>query len=86
MIIMRVLLDLFDCSAMILVGGIEMSLLRTKMWWWFDIWVLKWSTFLFGMIAGAYLSDFIKQHVWVFAVVAVILAIKPTIKFFEDSE
>jgi hypothetical protein len=32
----------------------------------FDIWELKWSAFLLGMIAGAYLSDFVKQYALVF--------------------
>jgi hypothetical protein len=38
------------------------------------------------MIAGAYLSIFVKQHVWVFASVAVILAIRPAIKYFENND
>jgi ABC-type phosphate transport system permease subunit len=71
---------------MILVGGIEMSLFKTKVWWWLDIWALKWCAFLFGMIAGAYLSEFVKQYAWVFALVAVILAVRPSIKYFGNSE
>jgi hypothetical protein len=59
-----------------------MSLFRTKVWWWGDISLLKWSCLLFGMIAGAFLSDFIKQHVWIFALIAVALAIRPSIKYF----
>ena len=71
---------------MIVVGGVEMGLFKTKVWWWFDIWALKWSAFLFGIITGAYLTDFVKQYVWELALVAVILAIKPTIKYFGKSE
>lgn len=63
-----------------------MNLFKTKIWWWFDIWALKWGAFLFGIIAGAYLSDFVKQYVWVFAVVALILVIRPSIKYFGDNE
>ena len=48
--------------------------------------LLKWSALLFGMIAGAYLSIFVKQHVWVFASVAVILAIRPAIKYFKNND
>ena len=63
-----------------------MNLFRTKVWWWLDVGFLKWSAFLFGMIAGAYLSDFVKQHVWVFALVAVILAIRPAMKYFRGND
>ena len=63
-----------------------MSLFKTKRWWWLDIGLLKWSAIIFGMIAGAYLSDFVKQYVWVFVSVAVILAIRPAIKYFGTSK
>lgn len=63
-----------------------MSIFRTKVWWWLDIGFLKLSALLFGMIAGAYLSDFVTQHVWVFASGAAILAIRPAIKYFEDND
>ena len=63
-----------------------MSFFRTKVWWWLDIGFLKLSALLFGMIAGAYLSEFVKQRSWVFASVAVILAIRPVIKYFEDND
>ena len=38
-----------------------MGLFKTMVWSWKDIWILKWCAFVFGMIAGAYLSEFIKQ-------------------------
>jgi len=63
-----------------------MSLFKTKVWRWLDIGLLKWSALIFGMIAGAYLSDFVKQHVWVFVSVAVILAIRPAVKYFGDGD
>ena len=40
-----------------------MKLLRTKIWKWYDIGLLKWSVLLFGMIVGAYFHDFVMQHV-----------------------
>lgn len=71
---------------MILVGGIDMSIFRTKEWWWLDIWTLKWSAFLFGIAAGAYFHDYVMPYVWVILVVAVVLAIRPSIKYFGNSE
>jgi hypothetical protein len=59
-----------------------MRLLISKVWSWSDIWILKWCAFLFGMIGGAYLSDFVKQYLWVFLVLAIALAIKSGIKYF----
>ena len=63
-----------------------MRVLRTKVWWWLDIWLLKWCAFLFGMIAGAYLSDFVKQYVWIFALMAILLAIRAAISYWGDGE
>lgn len=63
-----------------------MRLFRTKMWWWLDIGLLKWSALLFGVIAGAYFSDVVKHYVWGVLSVAVILAIRPVIKYFEDKK
>jgi hypothetical protein len=61
-----------------------MILLRTKIWRWYDISLLKWGVLLFGMIAGAYFHDFVMQHVWVILIAAVLLVIRPTIAYFKD--
>jgi hypothetical protein len=63
-----------------------MGFLKTMTWSWKDIWILKWCAFVFGMIAGAYLSEFIKQNIWIFALVAVILTVRPAIKYFGKNE
>ena len=63
-----------------------MRLLRTKIWSWADIWMLKWCAFLFGMIGGAYLSDMVKQYVWVLLVLAIAVGIKPAFKYFGNSD
>ena len=63
-----------------------MKLLRTKVWWWLDIGLVKWSSILIGMIAGAYLSDFVRQNVWAFALAALLLAVRPAVKYFGDDE
>ena len=63
-----------------------MRLFRTKVWSWADIWLLKWCAFLFGIIAGAYNSDFVKQYVWIFFIVAILLTIRPATRYFEKSD
>jgi len=62
----------------------HMNLLRTKPWGWQDIWLLKWSVLLFGMIAGAYFHAFVAQHAGVILVAAVLLAIRPALVYFRD--
>jgi hypothetical protein len=61
-----------------------MKLLRTKIWSWWDIGILKLSMLLFGMILGAYFHNFVMQYVWVIIIAAVLLAIRPTITYFKD--
>jgi hypothetical protein len=63
-----------------------MKLFRTKVWWWFDIGLVKWSAILIGMVAGAFLADFVMQYVWVFIFAAIAFAIRPTFKYFDDKE
>ena len=61
-----------------------MKLLRTKIWSWCDIWLLKLSVLLFGMIVGAYFHDFVMQYVWVILIAAVLLAIRPIIAYYKE--
>jgi len=63
-----------------------MELLKTKCWSWVDIWILKWCAFMFGIIAGAYLSDLVKQYLWLFVLAAVLLTIRPAVKYFGKSQ
>ncbi|GFE56800.1 hypothetical protein AOG1_06790 [Geobacter sp. AOG1] len=63
-----------------------MVFLRTMVWSWKDIMLLKWCVFAFGMIVGAYLSEFIKQHVWIFVLAAILLTVRPAIKYFGNNE
>jgi hypothetical protein len=60
------------------------TLLKTKVWSWFDLLLLKWGVFLFGMIAGAFFPDFIMRNVWIILIAAVLLVIKPTLAYFKD--
>jgi len=61
-----------------------MKLLRTKIWNWWDVWLLKWCAFLFGIAAGAYFHECVIQYAWIILIVAVLLAVRPTITYFKD--
>jgi hypothetical protein len=63
-----------------------MKLLKARLWNWTDIAFLKWSALLFGMIVGAYFSDFVKQYAIALLLIAGLLAIRPLIAYFKDSE
>lgn len=60
-----------------------MQLLRTKVWQWWDIGLLKWSVFVFGMVAGACLAEMVRRNVGWFLLAATILAIRPAIAYWK---
>jgi hypothetical protein len=59
-----------------------MEILRTKIWHWYDIGLLKWSVLLFGMIAGAYLADIVLENLFWFFLAAAILAVRPAVVYW----
>jgi hypothetical protein len=61
-----------------------MKLLRTKVWSVVDIGCLKWSCIFTGMIVGAFLPEFTRRYVWLFAIAAILLAIKPGVSYFRN--
>ena len=61
-----------------------MKLFKDKMYSVLDIGLIKWSCILFGMVLGAYLADFVLGYIWLFIVVALLLAIKPIISYFME--
>ena len=63
-------------------AGGAMKLFKTKLWSVVDIGSLKLCCILLGMIAGAYLPDFVKRYVWLLAAAAILAAIKPTLNYF----
>ena len=63
-----------------------MKLLRPKVWSIADIGCLKWSCIFFGMIVGAFLPEFTRRHVWLFALAAILLAIKPVVSYFGNDK
>lgn len=54
-----------------------MGIFKTKVWAPLDIGLLKWSCILFGMIVGAYISSFVKDFLWLFILLTIVLAIRP---------
>lgn len=46
-----------------------------------DVVCLKWSSILFGVIVGAYVSSFVQAYVWVFVLAVVVLGIRPAMLY-----
>ena len=63
-----------------------MKLFKEKMWRPIDIVLLKWSMLLLGMVLGALLSDFVRQNIWVFLAVGLLLLIRPLVVYLRDDQ
>lgn len=61
-----------------------MKLLITKTWKWWDIWLLKWCAFLFGIAAGAYFHAYVMKYSWAIIVCALLLALRPALAYWKD--
>ncbi len=61
-----------------------MKLLRTKIWHWRDIALLKWCVFLFGIAAGAYFHEFVIKNAWFIIIAALLLALRPAVSYWKD--
>lgn len=59
-----------------------MAIYKTKLWTPLDLVLLKWASIIFGMIVGAYLNVFVKQYLWIFILLTIVLAIKPFYSYF----
>lgn len=59
-----------------------MNIFEPRIWTMWEIGSLKWSCIFFGAIVGAYFSEFVMNYVWLFVIGFVLLAIKPTMKYF----
>ena len=64
------------------MGLIRWAEERTRAMSIWDIGVLKIYCVLFGMIVGAYVSTFVKGHVWWFVGVVLVLGIRLGYKWF----
>jgi putative Mn2+ efflux pump MntP len=53
-----------------------LGLFRVKKWPVVDLTIFKWTTALFGIMIGAYFSDFVKQHIVTIAILAALGAIR----------
>lgn len=65
-------------------GVMDMKLLKTKVWNWWDVGLLKWCAFLFGICVGAYFHEYITPYVWIVLVAAILLTIRPAIAYWKD--
>lgn len=63
-----------------LISWVNKKIPKLNVW---DIGCIKWASILFGIIIGAYIADFTKRYIWILIILAVILAIKPIVKFFK---
>lgn len=63
-----------------------MKLLKKKAWRPIDLVLFKWSMILLGMVLGALLSDFVRQNIWVFLAVGLLLLLRPMIVYLSDKE
>jgi ABC-type phosphate transport system permease subunit len=61
-----------------------MKLFRNKIWNWWDVWMLKWCAFIFGIAAGAYLHEYVLPNIWFILAAAILLAIRPAIVYWKD--
>lgn len=61
-----------------------MKFWKRKIWSPLDIACLKWSNILFGVIVGAFIPGIIRQYLWIFIVVVILLAIKPLASYLRD--
>jgi len=59
-----------------------MLIFRKKVWSPVDIMLLKWSSAVFGVIIGAYVSDFVKQYVWIFIFFVIVFGIRPLYSYW----
>jgi putative Mn2+ efflux pump MntP len=59
-----------------------MGIFKTKTWSAVDIMLLKWSSVLFGMIIGAYVSSFVKQFLWLFIALVIVFGLKPLYSYW----
>ena len=64
-----------------LTGGYEMNLLKTKNWSTFDLVWFKIACVTFGLLVGAFLSNYVIQSAWLIGVIFILTYIK-TVHFY----
>ncbi|MBI5834825.1 MAG: hypothetical protein HZB16_21200 [Armatimonadetes bacterium] len=63
-----------------------MQLLRTKVWAWSDIALLKWCCLLLGMVIGAHFAEPVRQHAAALVLVALLLALRPSRAYWSGGQ
>jgi putative Mn2+ efflux pump MntP len=63
-----------------------MRIWRSKVWSPFDLGLFKVSMILLGMVLGALCADFVKQYLWAFVAVGILLVIRPVIWYYSDGD
>ena len=61
-----------------------MKLLKTIVWHWSDIMLLKWCTFASGIVIGALTVFYLRPYLWAIALFALICAIRPSYRYFSQ--
>lgn len=61
-----------------------MTFLKTSVWNWWDVVVLKWCCLFFGMLVGAFFHEFVMEYFWIILLAAFILAIKSSFVYWKD--
>jgi hypothetical protein len=62
------------------------KLWRKMVWSPIDIGMLKWSMLLLGMVLGALFYGFVRQNIWAFLAIGLLLLIRPLIVYFRKKE
>ena len=65
-----------------LTGGYEMNLLKTKSWSAFDLVWFKIACVTFGLLVGAFLSNYVIQSAWLIGVIFILTYIKTAHFYF----
>lgn len=63
-----------------------MKLLRTNLWNWWDLVVLKWSCLFFGMLAGAYFHEIVMEYFLEILLAATLLAVRSVFVFRKETD
>lgn len=61
-----------------------MHIFKSKQWVWSDILLLKWSSFMAGLLLGALFSDIIRPYVWLIGIASLLFALRPAYHYFQD--
>jgi len=64
-------------------GETVMKMLKTKVWCWSNIALLKWSALFAGLLMGAYFHEYVTKYSWVIVISAILLALRPAAHYWK---